>query len=323
MKKALFVTVAMALRPQRGSGFLDVLREAHGCVAAQFEDFELIVVTQPGMELLEQELRLEMKQLESIRHLRLATLVADDVAVSAAIENAIGDFVVVFAPEADPVAVIADVVQICRSGTDIVVGVAPQTRGALHALLHPGVHALLRRIGYDLPPDATRLRCLSRRAVNAVTQAGRFHHQLFVRMQKTGYPAAFHDYRLRPGSPVPGLSEMMREALRLMVFNSTRPLRWLAGAGLLLAGVCALTGAWRFTAALYTQGQWSAADFAMTVLSVMGALMFALLAFLGEYLGRLLDERGEQFVYAVSDEASSSVMLNQNRFNITSQSTHS
>ena len=47
-------------------------------------------------------------------------------------------------------------------------------------------------------------------------------------------------------------------------------------------------------------------------------IMFVILAFLGEYLGRLLDERNEQSDYKVSFEKTSSVMLNENRENITS-----
>ena len=55
-------------------------------------------------------------------------------------------------------------------------------------------------------------------------------------------------------------------------------------------------------------------------MSVLFGLLFAILAFFGEYLGRLLDDRSEQRDYDVVSEKNSSVMQEENRFNVLSES---
>ena len=51
-------------------------------------------------------------------------------------------------------------------------------------------------------------------------------------------------------------------------------------------------------------------------MSVLFMLLFLILAFFGEYLGRLLDDRSEQRDYSVALEKMSSVMLSEQRSNV-------
>ena len=45
-------------------------------------------------------------------------------------------------------------------------------------------------------------------------------------------------------------------------------------------------------------------------------MQFVMMAFFGEYLGRLLDDRSEQADYSVVFEKNSAVMVNQDRINV-------
>jgi len=56
-------------------------------------------------------------------------------------------------------------------------------------------------------------------------------------------------------------------------------------------------------------------------MSLLFMLQFVMLAFFGEYLGRLLDERSEQADYSVVFEKNSGVMVNQDRVNVLSEAT--
>ena len=49
-------------------------------------------------------------------------------------------------------------------------------------------------------------------------------------------------------------------------------------------------------------------------------MQFIMMAFFGEYLGRLLDDRSEQADYSVVFEKNSAVMVNQDRVNVLSDS---
>lgn len=58
---------------------------------------------------------------------------------------------------------------------------------------------------------------------------------------------------------------------------------------------------------------WTTTVFFMSVLFM---LQFIMLAFFGEYLSRLLDDRSEQAAYSIVFEKNSAVMVNQDRVNV-------
>lgn len=318
-KSASFVSV-VGVASSSASFSAASLREIHQVLQRNYADFEIVIIAQPGAINAIESIGQQLGQLTAVRLLKLATPVAHDVALSAGLENAIGDFVVLLTPGTDPTGVIVDVVERCRSGADIVIGVAEQRASWFYRLLRPWATKLVRTIGYDVPKDATQLRCLSRRTVNAVMQAGRFHHQLFVRMQKTGYPWTTYPYAQLAAAPQRTLRSAVRETLRLLVFNSTRPLRWLTGGGMAIASLSTLIGASRTVAALLNDARWSGADIALTMGSLLALVLLAAIGFLGEYVARLLDERTEQFCYAIASERNSSVMLDENRVNVLADS---
>jgi hypothetical protein len=53
-------------------------------------------------------------------------------------------------------------------------------------------------------------------------------------------------------------------------------------------------------------------------MSALFMMQFIMMAFFGEYLGRLLDDRSEQADYSVVFEKNSAVMVNQDRVNVLS-----
>ncbi|EMV7411744.1 glycosyl transferase family 2, partial [Enterobacter soli] len=169
---------------------------------------------------------------------------------------------------------------------------------------------------YDIPPNSTGLRCLSRRAVNAVTRIGRFHHQFYLRIHKTGYPADSLVYTPLKESEGAGVVKSLRRLMRLVVFNSSRPLRWMSllGFGGSVAGflfACYSVIIHLFSG-LVVEG-WTTTVLFMSSLFIV---QFVMMAFFGEYLGRLLDESSAQAEYAVVYERTSDIMINLDRVNV-------
>ncbi|HHC0896821.1 TPA: hypothetical protein ACOSFN_000165 [Escherichia coli] len=56
-------------------------------------------------------------------------------------------------------------------------------------------------------------------------------------------------------------------------------------------------------------------------MSTLFMLQFIMLAFFGEYLSRLLDDRSEQAAYSVVFEKNSAVMINKDRVNVLNDAT--
>lgn len=314
-KRDSFVSVAMVTN-NHGTSINLVLKKLHAYLLETFVDFEIVIVDQRSEDETVKLIEKELSRYTSIRLLVLAFPVAHDVAVAAALENSIGDFVIVFSPGYDPISCIGPMVEQCRSGTDIIVGVSSKGDTLAYRILRPFVGRLLRAIGYALPKNATNLRCLSRRTVNAVTQAGRFHHQLFVRIAKTGYPSSTFEYQPVEGKLKRTLSSGVKEALRLLVFNSTKPLRWMSAAGIGTGLIILIFTLYDLTHDVLTDSIIDGTTVLILLMSLMFTTLFVMLGFFGEYLGRLLDDRGEQFNYFVVHEKNSSVMLDENRMNV-------
>lgn len=321
-KQDSFVSVVSVLHnDQKNIG--PFIREVTSLLEKSFTDFELVLIDRRSSDNTVQEVEAQLKQVPSVRLIELSTSVSDDVAWAAGLENAIGDFVVTMTPGVDPPQSIPEVVAQCREGSDVVLGVAKHLRlGLGYRLVRPLFRWVLVRIGYSLPRNATNLRCLSRRAVNAVTEMGRFHHRISTRISQTGYRCSEYHYDLDPKRlSRRSLAKGARESMHLMVFNSTLPLRWMSGIGLLGSVAAFLFAAFSLVIHLFKDDVVEGWTSLMLVTSSLFALLFTILAFFGEYLGRLLDERSDQRDYHVVSEQTSSVMLDENRHNVLSEST--
>ena len=318
MKSESFVSVVLVLdRPLADQA--EALRRIQGELDAHYTDYEIVAIGQGTARAFGPPDEAVLRNVPGVRLVQLAARVPADVAWAAGLENAIGDFVVLFDPAADPVAAISETVALCKSGFDVVVGVSEQARTWAYRACRSLAAGLLKLVDYALPRGATELRCLSRRAVNSVTSTGRFRYQLSMRIQKTGYPQTSYPYaRLTAGQAITPrtLLSGVGELLHLMVFNSSRPLRWMSGLGL-IGSVSAFVFAMYSLLVHLVKGNvvegWTTTILFMSALFMM---QFVVLSFFGEYLGRLLDERSERADYAVVFEKNSAVMVNQDRLNV-------
>lgn len=295
----------------------DIQRELDSC----YSDYEVVVIGQGTAKYFTLQDEAVLVNIPSLRYIQLAAREPLDVAWAAALENAIGDFIVMFNPSVDPVQSISESVALCKSGFDVVVGVANQSRTPAYQIYRSMVGSILKLIDYSLPRNATNLRCLSRRAVNSVTSTGRFHHQLSMRIQKTGYPQTAYNYTLLStdilGEKIPSsLLKGIRDLLRLVVFNSLRPLRWMSGLGLFGSFSAFLFAVYSVLIHLVNGKVVEGWTTTILFMSSLFMMQFIIMAFFGEYLGRLLDDRGDQAVYSVVFEKNSAVMVNQDRVNV-------
>ena len=117
--------------------------------------YEIVLVNQPADPSIASRMEGLLQEVPSIRFMELAFPVYPDVAMAAAVENAIGDFVVMFTLGVDPTDCILNLVELCRGGVDVVVGVSRQAQSLSYRLVRPWNQRLLASIGYTLPRDAT------------------------------------------------------------------------------------------------------------------------------------------------------------------------
>ena len=300
-----------------------VLTNAHNLFSGQFEDHEIILLAQPleasNIEMLEAVLR----RVPGIRFLMFSTKVPRETALAAGLEQAIGDFVVLMDPYADPADVAHPAVETCCEGTDVVYGVAGNLpQGVAYRLVSPLLHRLLlKMLGFQFPRNATGLMCLSRRAANDIMRTGRFHQTFEMRVARSGYRTAVHEYVLRDEKVIPrkGVLSSLRRGIRQLVFNSTVPLRWISGLGIMGSAASMAFAVYSLFVRLLIDRVVEGWTSLVLMVSFLSFLMFCILGLLGEYFGRMLDELSGHEHYHLFFEKHSSVMLVTDRLNVLSE----
>jgi polyisoprenyl-phosphate glycosyltransferase len=318
LKSDLFVSVVLVI-DQPLSAQESVLHNIQSDLELHYSDYEVVVVGQGpvlgGAFTSQDEAVLE--RIPGLRYIQLAARVYLDVALATGLENAIGDFNVIFDPEVDPISAISESVDMCHSGFDVVVGVANQPCTFMYRIFRSMSNGILSAIGYSLPRNATGLRCLSRRAMNSILLTGRSRHQIYMQIQRTGYFHAVYNYvllsgKMRPRSLVSGLKDM----IHLLVFNSSRPLRWMSAVGLLGSFFAFIFAAYSVLIHLVKRNVVEGWTTSILFMSVLFMMQFIMMAFFGEYLGRLLDDRSDMVDRSVAFEKCSLVIINQDRVNV-------
>ncbi len=317
MKSEPLVSVVMLIEPPLYA-HEPLLQAIQAELEKHYSDYEVVVVAQgPVLGAVYAQDETLLQKIPGLRYIQLAARVYPHAALAVGLENAIGDFNVIFDPKLDPVSAIAGTVAMAQSGMDVVVGVATHPSTWLYRLFRPMSNGLLSAVDYLLPRNATGLRCLSRRAMNAIILTGRSRHQLYMQIQKTGFPQGIYHYDLlssqtKPRSFFMGLQDMMH----LLVFNSTRPLRWMSAIGLLGSFSAFLFAVFSLLIHLVKSHVVEGWTTSILFMSILFMMQFVMLAFFGEYLGRLLDDRAETVDRSVAFEKRSAVMVNRDRVNV-------
>lgn len=297
-------------------GIVDQLPKLQAKLQGLYADYEIILVAKKNAERpISQQMTRVLEITPSIRWIQLSNNVSDEVALAAGLESAIGDFVVLMDLQKDSIALVKDAVDKCKSGIDVVVGTARQATSFGYSLLRPLASFLLKKIDYQLPRNSTHFRCLSRRATNAIISSGKFHNELFMQIQKTGYEFAELSYQQVNDEPKQ-LYTGMCKLMHLMVFNSTVPLRVMSLVAIVVSGLACLFSVCVIILRFLRNdivGGWASTVF---LVSMFSFLQFIILSFINEYLGRFLHEQQHQDAYHVVFEKNSLTMVNHDRINV-------
>lgn len=294
-----------------------------GVLARHYVNYEVLLVDNGSTDDTVSVVRSLLEKTPCVRLLRLTRPVDDEMAIMAGLDAAIGDFVVTLHPDFDPPAETPAMVARCRGGHDLVLGIdrQPPLRGPVYSVLRQVFLAMSRHlVGIDMVTDATGYRALTRQAVNALIRVRLRRRHFAVVVADVGLNAVAHPYdRIsRSGShPRRNLLRAMRTGLSVLVHNSITPLRIASAMGLAGSGLSFLYSLYVIVVYLLRSDVmpgWTTLSLAM---SGLFSLAFLMLALMGEYLGRLLEESPNRPLYHVRDELSSAVMLaDLNRKNV-------
>ncbi|RYD85592.1 MAG: glycosyltransferase [Verrucomicrobiaceae bacterium] len=325
---SLVISVIVPLH-NHGAILPSFLKELSTVLEQHYSYYEILLIDNGSTDESERLVDKLINSISRVRYLVLSRWHGKEVAISAGLESAIGDFIVVINPDTDPVEMIPDLVERCRQGSGIMYGISsqPKHRG-LAAVASRGFHFYCRKfLGFDYKQDTTDFCVLSRQIVNALTRIKDRHRFLRIYAARLGYAQEFFSYDIIeriPGAAHEGLFKHLNNALEIAISNSRHPLRVVSRLGLLMSFlnflyVFYIAGVWIFKRRV-AEG-WTTASLQHTT---MFFFVFLILAILCEYVGRILEETQNRPLYFVSHEKTSSVLLEASvNKNILSQSADS
>jgi len=282
-----------------------------GLVAHQ----EIVLVDDGAPEATVARVRAMLQRHDFLRFLRLSRHFGEETAITAGLDVAIGDYVVVMLPSMDPPALIPEFLERAAGGdADIVYGVR------LHRDNEPSWYRTGARVFYwymnsvaklGIPPDSTQFRCMSRQVVNALTQIRGPDQYLRMLTSYIGFrkqPLPYAPIN-RSGTPtVRPKSDAVDLARALIIDSTAHPLRLVLWAGVAVAVLNLLL------VILHSAvGEIAGVAFHEAVIFVVLALM---LAAVGEYVGSLSQRLRDRPAYYVREEHTSSVLLREERRNV-------
>jgi glycosyltransferase involved in cell wall biosynthesis len=313
-EKRGFVSVVVAVA-DAGRYVEDFVRECVGVLESHFRDHELILVDDASADDTVARVDGLLKGLPSLRLIRLARRFGPDVALTAGLDSAIGDYIVLMQAECDPPAEIPAMVRLAQSGCGIVTGVArhrPRERFWRRLLRSCFYHYCNRVLGLQYPRFATRFQVLGRPAATAATCIRPKCPQFPVLASQVGYESKTYRYRqvARPGPANHlGLRDKVDRGLSIMVLNSISPLRLVSYLGI-TAGLLNLAYACYVVVVnllrKHVAEGWTTLSLQMTS---MFFFIFLIQVVVCEYVGRILEETKDRPLYHVLEERNGSEVL--------------
>ena len=285
--------------------------------------YELLLVDDGSTDQTLQVADALLARMDSVRLIRLSRSFGTEVAISAGLDAAIGDFIVVMMPDSDPPELIARMVEQSRQGAGVVFGIRASRAGE-PVLLRMGAALFYgagnRFFGLNIPRNSTHFRVLSRQAVNAVVQIRDHNRYLRTLSAYVGYASQSVVYEPLHRRPIPrskSVVEGAKLAIDIVVANSLQPLYLTVWFGLLVVGADAVLLAYVVGVNLIKQHVaegWTTQS--LMLVALLGTLGI-LVAIFAAYLARLLGENQDRPLYFVMEERQSAVGSSANdRMNV-------
>jgi polyisoprenyl-phosphate glycosyltransferase len=320
-KSDLFLSLVVPFRNAEGDLKLAV-ENLLNLISKHFSFYELILVDDSSLDNSMATVEPLLSKFENLRILRLSMHRGSDIAISAGLETAIGDCAVVLDPRRDPIEMIPKLVENCVKKPGVYFGLVPRKLGwNPFALIREGIGLAFesyckRSLGIDIQRQSTHFRVFSRQAIGLFSQnqdTTRLMRLLTANLGVPVYPFSYEFNSSWKPDERRGFFADLDLAFELLVTSSRHPLRLVTRIGILLATANIIYAV--YVVAVYVFKEKVAEGW--VTLSMQSAIMFfslfAVLAILSEYVGKILLEVRKGTAYSVQEERNSAVLFSASK----------
>ncbi len=226
----IFISVVLRVRDAE-SYVTEALDRLVAVMEQAFSYYEILIVDDASIDATRERIAAVQARARNIQFYALARRKGDNIALTAGLDHAIGDMVVMLDPRMDPPELIPRMVERALDGAEIVYGL-PRERmmgKGLQNLALRGFVALLAQLNnVDVPLAMSSYRLLNRNVLNYMLEAVDRHRSLMFLPALSGYPYDTLEYDRLPSDGAARKRETgarIAKALDLLFSTSARPLR--------------------------------------------------------------------------------------------------
>lgn len=268
--------------------------------------WEIVLVDDGSDDGSVQYIRSVIDRVPGIRLIKLSRNFGKEAAMTAGIEHARGDAVIVLdADLQDPPEQIPAMIECWQSGVDVVL-MQRRSRAGETAFKRWSAYLfyrLLNRASWtDIPVDTGDFRLMSRKAVDALLELKERNRYMKGLFAWIGMPTQVIQYDREPRAAgeakqdYPGLVGLALEGLTSF---SVSPLRWATVIGLIAASMGAVFGLWIVAKAIILGDATSGYPSLMAIISFLGGIQLMSVGIVGEYVGKTYMESKQRPVYLI------------------------
>ena len=293
----------------------ELVARVAGVFADRPEDWELLLVDDGSTDGSAEWAVAKARENRHIRVVRLSRNFGHQYAITAGLDRAVGDAVVVMdADLQDPPEVIPDLISAWEGGADVVYAVRRSRKGEtwMKKFLAAGFYRVFHRLAkVNVPMDAGDFRLVSRRVVDALKKMRELHRFMRGLTCWVGYKQAAVAYdraeRFAGKTKYP-VWKSAKLAFDAITSFSASPLRWIALFGI---GVCAVAGVWTlvviWTAIFRPETLEKGWASTIAVLVFLGGVQLVSIGLLGQYVSRIYEEGKGRPLYLVAEDTAEEV----------------
>jgi glycosyltransferase involved in cell wall biosynthesis len=315
-RREVFLSVVVAIRDAE-PWIQKRLFELAAVLKPEFDYYEVVIVDN-GSRDRTVELVAEVQKVE--KNIQLYVLVrarTHEIALTAGLDHAIGDFTAVMDLVTDPPDRLPELVDRARAGVEIVYAL-PSARvrrqGTYNRLVGIFLSLMARINEIDVPRATSSYRLLSRTVVNYILESADRHRTLSIAPALSGYRYDTIEYDLRSDVAESGTG-MARQALYavhraldLIFSSSVRPLRLITVFSLGICAIAVLYAVYVVIVLLFKENVASGWPSLSLQVSGLFFLVCIVLAAMSEYLLQVLETTNRRPIYHVARQSHSSTM---------------
>ncbi len=309
MKNAKKISVVVPFLNEKES-LPELVSRVSAVFAARAEDWELLLVDDGSTDGSAEWAVAKTREEPHLRVVRLSRNFGHQFAITAGLDRAVGDAVVVMdADLQDPPEVIPELIAAWEGGADVVYAVRRSREGEtwMKKFLAASFYRVFHKMAQvDVPMDAGDFRLVSRRVVDALKEMRELHRFMRGLTCWVGYKQAAVQYdraaRFAGETKYP-VWKSAKLAFDAIASFSAMPLRWITHFGMAVCLVAVLWTVYVFWQAFFRPEQlvkgWASIVSAMVFL---GGAQLVSIGLLGQYVSRIYEEGKGRPLYLVSED---------------------